>query len=281
MDQKAFEENYNHYEAICLPADYSANEKAEADKNEESKEHDEAYNIQYENYVSYTNSEYCEENTIDTQSMPTQPAELCESIQFEREAMFYEALAQEIEVEASEIIRQVNLITDYRLDIKNVLKNIVLDTFSAFHQNVQAHIYGSVATGLALPESDMDIVVMGINCFGNRDTHVANIVSLYNNIVNSFEDNVLVKHKKIVDTQVPIIKLEFCLEEYYNDKLSHGIMNLPYINFSSEESINPVLRVLAVDISICDSFNTDEHQGMKAANFIESNLIEYPVLKSV
>jgi predicted nucleotidyltransferase len=46
-----------------------------------------------------------------------------------------------------------------------------METFYPSHRNVHAAIYGSIATGLALPESDIDIVITGVNSFGNKDTH--------------------------------------------------------------------------------------------------------------
>jgi DNA polymerase sigma len=216
--------------------------------------------------------------------------------QAECEAFVYEILSREIEKEAEKITTQVNMIKDYRFDIKKQIEKIAIDTFGRNHSNVQANIYGSVATGLALPESDIDIVITGVNSFGNKDDQLANISKLYDNILDFFNDKIMITAKKILQTQIPIIKLTFSLEEYYQErvriqeegyegeqtsKLESDHTALPYIDFDSINSINPHLKNLAVDISMWDSFNGVEHQGIKAANFVESNLNQFPILRSV
>lgn len=208
----------------------------------------------------------------------------------------YEILSREIDEEAEKITTQVNMIRDYRFDIKNQIEKIAIDTFSRNHSNVQANIYGSVATGLALPESDIDIVITGVNSFGSKDDQLAHISKLYDNILSFFNDKILISTKKILQTQVPIIKLTFSLEDYYNErvriqeegyeqeqtsKLESDHTALPYIDFDSLNSINPHLKNLAVDISMCDSFNGVDHQGIKAAFYVEQNLNQFPILRSV
>jgi len=183
-------------------------------------------------------------------SVPTQPQNPLETKQYECERFLYETLSREIEQAAEEITQQVNIIKDYRYDIKEQIELIALETFSHSHSNVQAHIYGSVATGLALPESDMDIVITGVNSFGNKDNHSFNITLLHDNIVNHFSGKVMPKTQKILQTQVPIIKLTFSLPEYYDEKMKYDKTALPYVNFDSIESLNPKLKELAVDVSI-------------------------------
>jgi DNA polymerase sigma len=214
-------------------------------------------------------------------SVHTQPQSPLDTKQYECERFLYETLSREIEQAADEITQQVNMIKDYRYDIKEQIELIALETFGHSHSNVQAHIYGSVATGLALPESDMDIVITGVNSFGSKDNHSFNISLLYDNIVKHFSGKVMSESKKILPTQVPIIKLTFSLSDYYDEKMKHDKTALPYVNFDSIEALNPKLKELAVDISICDSFDGAEHQGIRAAYFVETNLIQYPILRSV
>lgn len=90
-----------------------------------------------------------------------------ESKRYEWEIYLYESLTHEINIQTSEITRQVNLISDYRNDIKNQIEKIAVSTFGSIHKNIEAHVYGSVATGLALLESDMDIVLTGITSYKN------------------------------------------------------------------------------------------------------------------
>lgn len=118
-----------------------------------------------------------------------------------------------------------------------------------------------------LPESDMDIVVTGINNYGIRENQMSNICLLYDDILKQFSPSLLTKSAKILYTQVPILKLTFSLAELYKESVRLGLTNLQLIDF---ESINPCLKELAVDISICDSYDSSQHQGIKAANFVKS-----------
>ena len=64
-------------------------------------------------------------------------------------------------------------------------------------------------------------------------------------------------------------------------KLESDHTALPYIDFDAVNSINPHLKNLAVDISMCDSFNGVDHMGIKAAIYVEQNLNQFPILRSV
>lgn len=197
------------------------------------------------------------------------------------ERSLYESLSAEIEKDTQMITTMVNMIQRYRQDIKNVLEGIASDTFFPANKNVQAHIYGSVATELALPESDMDIVITGINSYGNKQTHETNISMLFENIKEQFDSSLMPKSQKILNTKVPIIKLTFNLSEYYDTFTKNGNKSLPYVNFDSIDSINPHLKELSVDISIWDSFNSSEHLGLLQSKFVRDKLEEYPALRPV
>lgn len=132
------------------------------------------------------------------------------------EIYLYQTLSKEIDQETHQITIMVNMIQKYRQSIKNYLETVAIKTFSDCHSNVKAHIYGSVATELALPESDMDIMITGVNSFGSKDALHANITELFESIVGSLDSEILIKSSKILNTQVPIIKLTFDLSKYYD-----------------------------------------------------------------
>ena len=71
------------------------------------------------------------------------------------------------------------------------------------------------------------------------------------------------------------------LSEYYDERVKHDHEIIPYINFESLDSDDQNLKILAVDVSICDSFENIEHQGIKQAFFVEQKLDEFPILKPV
>lgn len=201
-------------------------------------------------------------------------------MQFLYEIYIYQKITSEINQETEQITIMVNMIQKYRQAIKAHIEQIAVKTFSECHSNVQAHVYGSVATELALPESDMDIMITGVNSFGNKETHKDNISTLHSMIGEAFEDDIMIKCSKILNTQVPIIKLTFNLAKYY-DMFSKDECRLPFINFDSIDSINPHLKELSVDISVSDSFNNSEHLGLTQNNFVREKLALYPVLRPV
>lgn len=71
------------------------------------------------------------------------------------------------------------------------------------------------------------------------------------------------------------------MKEYYIQRIKSDLYALPYINFDSERCIDPILRILSVDISISDSFDESSHLGLLQSNFVREKLQEYPVLKPV
>lgn len=212
-----------------------------------SQEYGQSFNHDY----SHNEHAFYDYNHMDkVNAIPEQPMDPLQIRQYDCEQFLYETLSKEIEVAAEEITSQVNMIKDYRYDIKQQLEEIAYETFKVAHTNVQAHIYGSVATGLALPESDMDIVITGVSSFGSKENHAFNISLLFENILGKFSSKILVKSQKILQTQVPIIKITFDLSEYYDEVMKYDPIRLPYVNFESIDLINPSLKELAVDVSI-------------------------------
>jgi predicted nucleotidyltransferase len=197
------------------------------------------------------------------------------------EIYIYQKLSTEISTETEQITIMVDMIKKYRQEIKTEIENIAIQTFKDSHMNVQAHIYGSVATELALPESDMDIMITGVNSFGSKDAHQANICSMLDGLQEYFDAEIMSKSSKILNTQVPIIKLAFNLSKYYDIKLQNEQVNIPFINFDSIDHINPHLRELSVDVSISDSFNESAHLGLSQSYFVRDKLNQYPVLRPV
>ena len=196
------------------------------------------------------------------------------------EIYIYQKLTKEIDQQTSEITIMVNMIQKYRFEIKDEIERVAYHTFGQYHQNINAHIYGSVATELALPESDMDILITGVNSFGSKDAHQENITYMFEGLKEYFGDEIMIKSNKILNTEVPIIKLTFNLSKYYEICINSGKTSLPFINFDSIDSINPHLRELSVDISISNSID-GSHHVLKQNNFVREKLEEFPVLRPV
>lgn len=122
-----------------------------------------------------------------------QPLDLTVQKQYDWEHFLYETLSREILAESNRIIAEVNQISLYRLDLKDQIEYIAIETFSSRYDNVEAHIYGSVATGLALPESDMDIVITGVSNESNPILHKSDLAQLYDQITQKFGGKLIVK----------------------------------------------------------------------------------------
>lgn len=203
-------------------------------------------------YANYNEMDFNpqEDNLMKANSVPIPTPDPVETRKIDCERILYETLSVEIENEAEKITKNVELIKEYRFDIKSQLENIAIETFHKQHKNVEAHIYGSVATGLALTESDMDIVITGINSFDSKENHLNNISSLFDSIQSTFNNKILIKSLKILYTQVPIIKLKFSLSDYFDERIKQDPNALPFVNFESIDSIDENMRYLAVDVSI-------------------------------
>ena len=199
----------------------------------------------------------------------------------QNEYYLFHKLSWEIDEEVSQITYFVELVQQYRFEIQSNIQKIAEQTFSSDYSRIEAHIFGSVATELALPESDMDIVITGVNNYGGESKLHSNITSLYDNIKNSFSNSVLIKHKKILNTQIPIIKLVFSLPNYFEECNKYWGNRLPHINFDSVDLINANISELSVDISISDSFNETSHLGLYQTNYVIDRLYENPVLGPV
>lgn len=180
--------------------------------------------------------------------------------------------------ETYKITDQVNQITDYRNDIKQEIEKIALDTFSQRYSDVQAHIYGSVATGLALPESDMDIVITGVGRERDLALHKSDLILLNEQIKERFSEKIMCKNLLISETTVPIIKLSFDLLEYYDEVVKDNPSRLPLVDF---KNLDKNLKTLAVDISMTCNANGTDHHGIKAAGFVQNCLMEFPILTPV
>lgn len=109
------------------------------------------------------------------------------------EKYLYQILSAEIDEETSQITILANMVQKYRQSIKSEIQNVAVQTFSNSHSSIEAHIYGSVATQLALPESDMDVVVIGVNSLGSKEKLRDNISTLFDSILENFSNKVMVK----------------------------------------------------------------------------------------
>ena len=88
----------------------------------------------------------------------------------------------------------------------NYIKNIIDENFPDYF----CELYGSFKTGLSLPNSDIDILILAKNEGDNLDTH--NYKHLYcflKQIYDKFQENKDFSYLKLVTAKVPIIKCRY------------------------------------------------------------------------
>lgn len=90
-----------------------------------------------------------------------------------------------------------------------IIEGIVKETYKNSHNNYGSYVgirwYGSMASGLAIEQSDVDLAVVGLDFQGNREIQIKEMHKLCDQL------NLFMKTKsslKFIDTAtVPVIKL--------------------------------------------------------------------------
>lgn len=114
---------------------------------------------------------------------------------------------------SEEICSEVSRCNDFMLKIapvcqsvKDHIKNAAVHIFNS--KDICARIYGSMATSLALPESDLDIVLSGLQVFDR-----AEVVEAIKKLANGLsKQSYVVSCKSITTAKMPVIKLGVNLE---------------------------------------------------------------------
>jgi DNA polymerase sigma len=74
---------------------------------------------------------------------------------------------------------------------------------------IHVELFGSLAQGLAIESSDMDLVVTGLSCFNDKETERQHLLSLSGKMREKFSPSLLTNLEEIVDTDFPVLKLTF------------------------------------------------------------------------
>ena len=128
-----------------------------------------------------------------------------------------------------------------------LIKNIQLSVNETI-QNYEVHLYGSHATNLCLPWSDLDVVLVSINNSNNNQNLNVNNQILLNQLYENLKKKEWVKESKYISgASIPIIKI-------ISDK-----------NFNN----------MQIDISIQD----EKHFGLKCVDLVKKFISQYESLK--
>ena len=208
--------------------------------------------------------------------------------QHQDDAEFYNRLDQEIYSFINNVNKQLESVSKERkilgmnLVITSIEKSIILDIWAtAFSdQTVKLDMFGSLTTGLALEDSDMDLVVTGLK-IEDRDDAVDHIRILK----KFFEESPYFRNINAIEgASIPVIKLEADLQKVRNDH-----------NPENKDVVDCKMRYLHIDITFEDykrmksnlfwEGNEEEqsqlHHGLKTIHLVKSYLKDYAHLKEI
>lgn len=104
-----------------------------------------------------------------------------------------------------EIERKLESVRKERDFAISIIEGIVKETYQSQNSFVGIRMYGSMASGLAIEQSDVDLAVVGLDFKGNKDLQLLEMKKLYEQI------DLFVSAKsslKFIDSAtVPVIKI--------------------------------------------------------------------------
>lgn len=115
-------------------------------------------------------------------------------------------------------------------------------------------MYGSMAQGLAIETSDLDLSILGLKC--GKIKEGKRLTTIYSNLLDTVDTNILEKMDCITETDYPVLKLTFSTDglesEYCLDKPD------PEYQISH----------ISVDMTIIDAEEENLHFGIDVRNFV-------------
>jgi len=126
---------------------------------------------------------------------------------------FISALNREISLYVCECDQYMKLMEPFCLSARAKLENLAKSVFPRRHyHDIKALIYGSMATGMALPESDLDILISGLQLYSREE--MISSIELFANELR--KNNWVCECQDIISARVPVIKLIIDLEKISN-----------------------------------------------------------------
>lgn len=143
-------------------------------------------------------------------------------------------LNREIYYEASKCRAFVTKMMPFCHSVRDNIKNVAAKTFNS--KDICAHIYGSMATSLALPESDLDIIISGLNVL-DREQTIRAIQSLSKELSRL---NYVISCKDIITARVPLIKLVINLRKLNKQRVFRQLhVDVTIVNYGDDSLPTP------------------------------------------
>lgn len=177
-----------------------------------------------------------------------------------------------------------------RNSVINSIENLVKQTYqgcssSQHGQYVGIKMYGSMASGLAIEQSDVDLAVVGLDLQGDKDIQIREMRRLCDQL-DCFMKSKLTSLKFIETASVPVIKLQVDLQKVYQRISKHQGPGLRSQDSNLSE-IEDSMRHLGIDITFEDCSKQSYmapyriNHGISCISSIQELCINQPTLKPI
>jgi len=92
---------------------------------------------------------------------------------------YYDMLDIQMKKLVKEIERKLDSVRKEREIAISIIESIVKETYFSQNSFVGIRMYGSMASGLAIEQSDVDLAVVGLDFKGNKDLQIQQMRRLY------------------------------------------------------------------------------------------------------
>lgn len=198
---------------------------------------------------------------------------------------YYAMLDNQIVNMVKETERKLQSVLKEREYVINSIHTYVKETFkSSFNQFnlgnssvIGIKLYGSMASGLAIEQSDVDLAVVGLDLKGNKDLQIHLMKKLCDNLELFMKTYSTIK---FIDTAtVPVIKLQVDLQKI-SKNINKYQMSLTGSSDKQVIEIDQTMRYLGIDITFEDS-SSRVNQGILCIQFIQELCCKQPSLKPI
>ena len=150
---------------------------------------------------------------------------------------FFNKLNKEISAEVITCDKYINEIKPYCELLRNNMENLARDLFNNSN-NISVHIYGSMATELALPDSDLDMLICGVPSNSKED-----LIQLMNKLSDKLSVIEYIVHQQCITTaRVPVIKLVVDLIKLSSNQIEIEHKSL-HVDIVFDDTINSVTPI--------------------------------------
>ena len=139
----------------------------------------------------------------------------------EQENRFCESLNNEILLLEKEIVETVQAYTPHRAQMIDLIEKLASESFTHVDTgSMKIEMYGSLSQGIAIESSDMDLVITGIKCFGDKAVLTSRLSVLFDSLQQNLSSELLSNAECITGTDFPLIKLvriphTYLIEHFY------------------------------------------------------------------